>query len=202
MQSLKAKIEKEMGSLPLELQEAPEGEAHGHHQGHHHSHRPHSEPSSDSGGRASRGGSERMEQSSSTPSLPTMNDSDHRGGEDEEELMTRYESQQHSADGGRGGLSVDSSSGNGHSAGWVSAWPTGADANRSHLGNGAGNAPSSASGESSGWSRASSSNPADMEALQKEKRQLHIVLKAYERCVHCIANFLHVFSLYFLIVVI
>lgn len=186
MQALKAKIEKEMGSLPLELQEAPEGEAHSHHQGHHHPHRPHSEPSSDSGGRPSRGGQERMEESSSTPSLPTMNDGDNRGGEDDEELLTRYESQQQQqgAESGRGGLTVDSSSGNGHSTGWVSASPTVADGHRSHGagGHNAGNS-SSSSGEAAGWSRASSSNPADMEALQKEKRQLHIVLKAYERCV-------------------
>ena len=172
MQILRATIERVMGSLPVELQEVPDGEQP--------LARPSSEPSSDSGGRPSRG--DRLEQSSSTPSLPGVNDADHNngGGEEDEELMTRYESHNHQGGDGRSGGQSDSVPVNGSSAGWLSASPTGTEGAR--FGSSA-LSSSNASAESGGWSRASTNNPADIEALQKEKRQLHIVLKAYERFV-------------------
>jgi hypothetical protein len=181
MQILKAKIERELGSLPAELQEIPDGE-----QSHS---RPSSEPSSDSGGRPSEGSSERMEQSSSTPSLSllptTMQMTDtgpSGGGEEDDELMSRFESQQ--GGDGRSPRLGDNSSANSHSAGWLSASPTGTEGNRFHGSGDAGSSTSTSSGvDSKGWSRATSNNPADNEALQKEKKQLHIVLKAYERLV-------------------
>lgn len=162
MQTLRAKIEREMGALPAELQEVPEVDQH--------HNRPNSEPSSDSGGYPYKAG-ERMEQSSSTPSLPTMSG----GGEEDEELMTRYELQQ--VGDGKSPHSGESIASNGHASAWLSASPTGAEGIRS---NGLSTAASS-SGDVADWSRATSNNPADIEALQKEKRQLHIVLKAYER---------------------
>lgn len=171
MQSLRITIEKVMGSLPAELQEVPEGD-----QPHT---RPSSEPSSDSGGRPSRG--DRLEQFSSTPSLPAASDVDQQGtGEEDNELMTRYESHNHQGGDGQAGGHSESGQTNGHAAGWLSASPTGADGARS--GSSGGGNSSTSGAESGAWSRTSSNNPADIEALQKEKRQLRIVLKAYERC--------------------
>jgi hypothetical protein len=191
MQVLKAKIEREVGSLPAELQEAPDGDTPSSHS---HGTRPSSESSSDrpsrgsSGGGGGGGGGGGMEQSASTPQLTSVEEAEHNSGqgggeEEEDELMARFESQQQ--DGGRRdrGNAGDTAGSGSLATGWLSASRTGTEPNRPHS-SGGGNSVSSADAsnvETEKWSRASSNSPADLEVLQKEKRQLHIVLKAYER---------------------
>lgn len=175
---LKAKIEREVGSLPVELQEVPEGESSSSH-----SSRP-STVDGEGSGRMSRSGG--LEQSASTPYLPIsadteMNSEGGHGEEEEDELMTRFD------DSGRRGSSLSESSAGGAgnlSSGWLSAARSGAEPSRLHSGGNSGVASTSSTSVANPeaeWNRASSNSPADIEALQKEKRQLHIVLKAYER---------------------
>lgn len=179
MQLLKARIEREHGSLPAELQEAGESDNHS---------------SSSHGGRfssassldevrSSRASGTGMEHSSSTPALTTGSASQNNSGreEEEEDPMTRFEYQQGNAEGGRRGHGSSTDSSGGNSSGWLSASRGGTEPDRSHAPVDSTSQERSSAMEGEGWSRASSNTPVDAEALQKEKRQLHIVLKAYER---------------------
>ena len=125
-----------------------------------------------------------MEQSTSTPYLQsTTSATNEHTIDDDEDLMTRYETNStnaHSSGDSRRSTAVNGSndettnSGISSSSGWLSAAPI-SDSLRSGHSSGA-----NVSNADYAWSR-NSSTAAELETLQKEKRQLHVVLKAYER---------------------